>query len=134
MYRMRGPLSMAGHRLKPELDAAARATQHLALVHEAERLHQQAASKFDPAAHRLRVAKCTRQLWEPAAGGVILAVWVWLSNGRQYRAAWKISASDTLLQSTWERVEWPFRGKASGRTTQDRRKAYSGLSRRRSGA
>jgi hypothetical protein len=83
-------------------------TETHALVHRADVLHSNHADGFDPRAHRLHVKGCKRALYHAASGGLILAVWVRLSDGSKLRAAWHRKAQVAALFDLWERVPWCF--------------------------
>lgn len=123
---MKGPISIAAHPLRPEIEAAVRATVHLCLVTEAERLHASTEAGFNPKAHRLRKAREIHQAWVAAEGGLIVCVWVWLSNEARYRAAWSIREADHGMKGAWERTEWPFKGKRTETTAKRRRRQSRG--------
>jgi hypothetical protein len=90
-------------------------TENHALVHRAEVRHSNQADGFDARACSLHVTNCRRALYQAANGGLILAIWVTLSDGTKLRAAWHRKAQVAALFDLWERVPWCFGKRATER-------------------
>lgn len=115
-------VSIRGHSLEPEVRAAVRATNHQALVCEAERLHSAAVSGFAPEAHKLKVVRHTFQVRLSGDGALIIMVWVWLSNCTAYRAAWRAIEGSEGTKPIYERIDWPLKSRQPQNSTRARRK------------
>jgi hypothetical protein len=116
------PVSIRGHKLEPEVRACVRATLHLALVTEAEKLHAATVSGFAPQAHKLKVVRHTYQVRLSGDGSLIIMVWCWLSNTSAWRAAWRAVEEDHGLKPIYERVPWPLKSRQPQYSTWSRRK------------
>jgi hypothetical protein len=116
VYLTGAPLSTRNSKLALDIAPQVKESRHLALIHRADYLHSTSPEGLSRKANTLKVLRHVVQLRSTRAGGHVILVWMWLSDGTKNRVAWLLGADEFALYRTWRRVPWAdlrFRGQAA---------------------